>query len=310
MNCSAILKTETVDLYIIDIAVKESNMGLIKKLEQKKDFTAAEAAVADYILNDPEQIVDMGIVELARATYSSNAVIIRMCRKLEVSGYKEFRIALAADLEKNRRENADIEVNNPFSSTDSITQIMSSVADITCEAINACYSEVSPGKVDNAARILRRAERIFIYAAGDSYTASIVFANRMMKIGYTVIYPSQFLETSQMTTLATEKDAVLVISYSGSLMNTIKRELLILKSNKVPVILLSSAQSHPLTEIVISIPDKEHILFKAASYYSMAAASYILNCIYGRIYTLDLAKNKAIKDHADTYAYGGSGPDK
>ena len=103
-------------------------MSILGELAEKRNFSEVETSIADYILQNPEEVCTLGIAELARRTYSSNAAIIRMCRKLGISGYKEFRIAFAADLEKERREKVDVDVNYPFAGPESAASIMRSVA--------------------------------------------------------------------------------------------------------------------------------------------------------------------------------------
>lgn len=56
----------------------------------------------------------MTISGLAAATYSSNAAIIRMCRKMEMKGYKEFRIQLVRDIERRQREQIPVNMDRPF----------------------------------------------------------------------------------------------------------------------------------------------------------------------------------------------------
>lgn len=63
-------------------------MGLIQQLKQKRDFTSTEAAIADFILNNLEELPQLSITELAQMTYSSKAAVTRMCRKLGQEGYK------------------------------------------------------------------------------------------------------------------------------------------------------------------------------------------------------------------------------
>ena len=86
-------------------------MGLLSQLEQKQNFTKAEGSIADYILEHSEEVAALSIGELAQRTFSSNAAIIRMCRKLGVAGYKNFRIEFASELEKRRFEGYQGDVN-------------------------------------------------------------------------------------------------------------------------------------------------------------------------------------------------------
>ena len=55
----------------------------------------AEKAVAQALLEKPELICLMTLAELARETDSSDASIIRFCRKMGYSGFSEMKQAFA-----------------------------------------------------------------------------------------------------------------------------------------------------------------------------------------------------------------------
>ena len=114
-------------------------MGLIQQLEQKRDFTSTEAAIADFILNNLEELPQLSITELAQMTYSSKAAVTRMCRKLGQEGYKEFRLAFAVELEKQRYDRQEVDFNYPFAAYESTASVMRSIHLISKEALDACY---------------------------------------------------------------------------------------------------------------------------------------------------------------------------
>lgn len=57
-------------------------MALIDKLERQQDLTEAERELALYILSHADEVTGMGISELAERSFTSNATIVRLCRKL------------------------------------------------------------------------------------------------------------------------------------------------------------------------------------------------------------------------------------
>lgn len=66
---------------------------LIHKLKKQEDFSSSEKEVANYILEHPKEIINMSIREIAKKTYSSPTTILRLCRKVGMKGFQEFRIA-------------------------------------------------------------------------------------------------------------------------------------------------------------------------------------------------------------------------
>ena len=274
-------------------------MGLLQKLEQKRDFTSTEAAIADFILHNPEELGRLSITALARMTYSSKAAITRMCRKLGQEGYKEFRLAFAVELEKQRYDRQEVDFNYPFSSHESAASVMRSIHLISKEALDICYAAVAPEVLERTAKTLLAAERIFIYAIGDTWITACAFSNMLMKLGIFCVMPEQYNERLAVTYSATERDAALFISYSGGTIPFLKTELGVLRRAHCRTILLSTLDQCEGIDHFIVIPAREQTRGKAAGYYSQTAIRYILNCLYGMIYAADLPKHRKRKDRAE-----------
>jgi len=277
-------------------------MGLIHQLEQKKNFTQAESTIADYILDHREEVSSLSIVELAKQTFSSNATIIRLCRKLGTSGYKDFRLAFVSEYEKYRFEGYSGDVNYPFALRDGPGTIMKSVAEISKEALETCYAAVSPHVLNAAARLISEADHVYIYAKGDTYISSAMFANMLIKIGVHSVMVTQYNEGMTVTYGAGSQDAALFVSYSGKLMSSLGRELEILRRNRCKTIFITSMDAFEGIDCFISFPRKEDAYNKTAGYYSQMSIRYILNCLYGMIYSFDLQQNRERKDQADRLA--------
>lgn len=89
-------------------------MGLLKKIELANNFSSVERILGKYVLENGEKVLNMSTKELAKATFTSPASIVRFCRKLEYEGYNDFKIALAAQLQYSRLSNDDINANYPL----------------------------------------------------------------------------------------------------------------------------------------------------------------------------------------------------
>lgn len=86
---------------------------LLEKLREEKLFTSHEKTVADYILEHPRQVPSMSAEELADASYTSKATIVRLCQKLGLTGYQEFKIRLVEEMSQKDRIGR-ILANEPF----------------------------------------------------------------------------------------------------------------------------------------------------------------------------------------------------
>lgn len=64
---------------------------ILERLKAGEGFTHQEKAVADYILDQIETIQSMSAEELARASYTSKATVVRLCKKVGVARYQDLK---------------------------------------------------------------------------------------------------------------------------------------------------------------------------------------------------------------------------
>ena len=68
-------------------------------------LTTVEKRIADYILLHETEIPALSIRELADNAQVAQSAIIRCCKSLGFTGYPQLKLALTADLSKNRQLN-------------------------------------------------------------------------------------------------------------------------------------------------------------------------------------------------------------
>ena len=79
-------------------------MNIFMQLKNKELFSNNEQILADYILENPSQVLNMNINELSAACFVSNATIYRLCNKLNLSGYSELKIKITSALQSYIQE--------------------------------------------------------------------------------------------------------------------------------------------------------------------------------------------------------------
>lgn len=105
-------------------------MSILFDLQKKENFTEAESAAAQYILDHLEEIADLNIGEIADQSHTSNATIIRLCRRLGTKGYRDFRISLLREIEKVPDEDYQGNVDYPVYDRTSPAIVMKSLAEV------------------------------------------------------------------------------------------------------------------------------------------------------------------------------------
>lgn len=76
---------------------------IIELLKKMDGFTNSEKAIAQFILDNPSKFQNLTSEELANKTYTSRATVIRLCKKLSTSGYREFQRMIISDLNEIKK---------------------------------------------------------------------------------------------------------------------------------------------------------------------------------------------------------------
>ena len=113
-------------------------MAVLDALRRMQGFTNTEQDLARFILDNLDDVLQMNISDLSGATFTSTATVVRLCRKLGVSGYRDFRIALAGDVEQARSATFEVNPDFPFLEGSNTHDIIQSVSQLTKQAAEAC----------------------------------------------------------------------------------------------------------------------------------------------------------------------------
>ena len=73
--------------------------GIVLKLNEIMDsLPASEQKIAVYLVSNLNDVVGISVEELAGRSDSSQAAVVRFCKKLGYRGYREFSLKLASEL--------------------------------------------------------------------------------------------------------------------------------------------------------------------------------------------------------------------
>ena len=100
---------------------------IIDKIKALDHLTIQEKYLVDYILDNPDDILQKNINELAQLSYTSTATVSRLCKKLGFKGYKDFKYQYATEYSHLLELKSDLEIE-PFSSDSSIKDALNKIA--------------------------------------------------------------------------------------------------------------------------------------------------------------------------------------
>lgn len=264
-------------------------MKVLLQLAEMKQFTTNEQSIATYILTHQEKMLPFTIQELAKATYTSHSAINRLTHKLGLSGFKEFSLSLAREFEQNQHQFSEVDVNYPFSLGESSMQIAKEIADLMKNTIEKNIAFMEETLLLQTAQLLDQAERIFIYALGDSQIRAKSFQNKLFKINKYVVIATELSEWAHHTLNVTPRDCAIFLTYHSHSSNDLKIANHLVHEHIPFVTITANHQSElaKLSTICIQLPDDEVKLAKIGTFSSQIALEYVLNVIYGCIYKID-----------------------
>ena len=256
-------------------------MNIIEIIENREGFSNTDNVIADYILENRNRIMHESITELAKETFTSPGAVTRFCKRLGMKGYRDFKVQFVSDLEKYTQESKKINVDNPFNKTDTDMEIMHNIAQLTKNTVDQCYASVSGRNLEIIAGLIRRAERIYFYANGDSQISVIGFINRLLKAGKIGFIADEYNETNKYVELMNDKDLVIAVSYSGNALPN-KHIMGRIKNKGVKTVVITSKPDCWMFDYHIIIPKRETYEYKTkvTTFYSQIAIQYIFNCLY------------------------------
>lgn len=268
-------------------------MSIMTQLEFALDFTHAEVEIAHYILNHGEDVLNYTIKELAQKTYTSPATIVRLCRKLGLEGYNDFKIKYSAELQYSLSSAKRIDVNFPFDSEDTYPQIAYKLGTMSKEVIEDTVQLIDFDDLRKAVELINNHDEIDIYGSGNSMLAALSFQHKMTRIGKNVNIRSIEGEQIFLAYNSSPKHLAIVISYSGETAEIV-RVAQVLKETGTKIIVITSVGDNRLShfgDVILRVESREKIFTKIAPFASNLSMDYLLNLIYACAFQRQYNKN-------------------
>lgn len=84
---------------------------MIPILEKSKEiiFTSIEKEIATYVEDHMEEIPYLNLEDISKSLFTSNATVVRFCKKFGLSGFNEFKYQVKKELQNLNRDSASFE---------------------------------------------------------------------------------------------------------------------------------------------------------------------------------------------------------
>src|SRR5260370_28183832 len=143
-----------------------------------KHLNPAEGSVADYILTSSADAIYLTITELAEKTEVSESTIVRLCQRLGLKGYQEFRILLSQEVAGN----SFTVVHEQIDRADSPDEVIEKIFQLNSRALEETRTMLDGPTLGRAANALAHARIIQFCATGNSLARAQHAAHRLIRI--------------------------------------------------------------------------------------------------------------------------------
>lgn len=173
-------------------------------------LTKTEQHIAQFFLSPHAVTKETTINGVAEELQVSNALIVKLAKKLGYDGFRELKSKLL-----QAESQHDYYPNQPISRSDDCAQVIQKVLQNSVNCLQEVLSLSIVPKIEEAAEMIMEGGRFSIFAVGGTSVISDDFHHKLISIGIPSYVPKDYhlmlMSASQMS----EQDVVLVISHSG-----------------------------------------------------------------------------------------------
>lgn len=220
--------------------------GGLVRLRQAQPLAPSERKIADVILGDPGAFLKMTLAELATASNSSQAAVVRLWRTLDFAGFHDLKLRVAGDYQ--RESSQDSRPYEEIGQSSSAETVMKLVLERSVRGIEDTMSLNDPAALESAADALLGARRICVFGVGASAEVAGDMASKLLRIGMMASGYDDFHGCAVFATQLTQEDVLIAISYSGQTTDTTEIAQ-IAKRRGARIITLTQYSRNPVREL-------------------------------------------------------------
>lgn len=224
-------------------------------------LTNTEVKVANYVLENYEEVLNCNITELAENAGVSDASVVRFCKSIGYKGYQDFKVNAARDvLPREKHFNPSLEKG------DDMETICKKIFTSEVNVLNRTLAGMDMNAFAKVAEQIRNAKKLIFFGSGGSLLVGKDAQHKFMKIGIRAfVYDDMDLQL-MVSSLMEEGELAFGISHSGSnyrVMNCLKNA----KENGAATVALVSQGKTPLSKLADTVlySASEETMFRSES---------------------------------------------
>lgn len=258
------------------MATEENKSCLDRIKEVYSSLNTAGKKVAQYILENPKEIIRLSITELADNSNASETTVFRLCNKLGYKGYQDLKISLASAI-VDPIENIYEEIKE----NDDMYILMHKVMSSNMCSIENTFKINKSTELEKAIAMILKAEKIMFFGMGGSGIIAEDAHHKFVRTGINCVSASDSHWQAMYTSMAGEDDVIVAFSNSGSnkeLIETIE----IAKKNHIKIISITSNAKSPIAKVsdIVLVCYGNETMFRSEAMESRISTLALVDCLY------------------------------
>lgn len=248
--------------------------------EQYHSLTRSNKKLADYIFNNTSDTQYLSISALAEKSGVSEATITRFCHFLGLSGYNDFKLALAK-VDRITDLGEPFDSPQPITSEDSLNTIFYKIHASNVASLNETLERLDEASVNKAVDYLANAQRVYCFGHGGSMVMAMEAWARFSTATSRFIHIADSHMQAMAVALATSEDAILFFSYSGATRD-MEDILQIAHSRKIPIILIThfpTSRAAEFADVILLCGYSESPL-QSGSISAKVGQMFLIDCLF------------------------------
>ena len=210
------------------------------------DLTKTEQKVAEYIRENEDKIIHESITDVADITNSSEASIIRLCRKLGYKGFQELKIHIAKNFVTPLKK-----IHEAVTADDSAADILSKSFQSSIDTLNATLQIMDAAEFERAAQAILAAPHVYVFGLGSSGSVAHDIAHKFLRCGIrSYAYNDNHFQMIIGCSLK-PGDVVIGVSHSGNSRDVVEA-LAFARRNGATTICITNYGKSPITKNSVS----------------------------------------------------------
>ena len=183
---------------------------LTKISDALSDLSPSEQRVGRWVLEHPKEAANTTLARLAAECDTSEPTVVRFCRRVGLSGFRELTIRLTESL-----SNPATYVHRDVSPDDATSDAVIKVMDASIQSLIEMRSQLSSMPVDDAVDAMKRARQIAFAGLGASGHVARDACHKFFRLGIPCTSLHDTTMILQFASIADPDDVLVLLSHTG-----------------------------------------------------------------------------------------------